>query len=232
MSLRRKHEQSIIDGFFDQFKNFAEQNGRKLFRCSLDGQDTLTGADYLFTQTTWFALVEFKYEESDIAAEKTKPLRLELCQALDNVANRLRQHNSCHFIAWSSNSPRTVLLNIYRNEVCHQQLWGADSQLQLPQPDTAKRILADDFMVDFFQQKNNAGASFDEFNYYLKWLLQISGGNGNEDGDGELELLLCDSVDNRCVFHEFSSVRALKNWFDTHYQALTLNQKPRGPSLR
>ncbi len=97
MALRRSHEQSVIDGFFDRFREAATNRGLQLFRCSLDGQDTLTGADYLFTQSTWFALVEFKYEESEIADERTKPRRLALCKALD--VNRDRLASTCRAIS-------------------------------------------------------------------------------------------------------------------------------------
>jgi hypothetical protein len=215
LALKRGHEQSVIDGFFDRFREAATDRGLELFRCSLDGQDTLTGADYLFTQSTWFALVEFKYEESKIADERTKPLRLALCKALGADRHRLIQHVSCHFIGWSLRNPRTVMLNVYRHEVCHRTLWGSNSGLQLSTPRMETRIEADRFMEDFFRQDNSAGSSFEAFDDYLKWLLGTSGSNGATDAT-DIELLLYNPGDSRCVFHEFSSLIALKRWFDNN----------------
>lgn len=230
MTLKRSHEQSVIDGFFDRFREAAINRGLRFFRCSLDGQDMLTGADYLFTQSTWFALVEFKYEEPEIADERSKQRRFALCKALDIDQVRRSQHESCHFIGWSSRSPRTVLLNIYRHEVCHQALWRNESELSLPRPKTETRIEADQFISDFFRQDDSAGSSFENFDSYLKWLLGTGGNNGPTD----IELLLYNQGDSRCVFHEFSSLAALKSWFDNNPPQTTNSPRlaPRsGPSL-
>ena len=212
MALRRRHEQSVIDAFFDRFKEAAVKNESRFFRCSLDGQDTLAGADYLITESTWFAMVEFKYEEPQIADENTKPRRRALCKALDTDGSRLSQHVSCHFIGWSTPSPRTVLLNIYRHEVCHQALWPSQSGLLLAKPETKTRIEADKFMLNFFNLDDSAGSSFENFDNYLTWLLGMDGGNGSTG----IELLLYNPGDSQCVFHDFSSLAALKSWLDNN----------------
>ena len=212
LALRLRHEQSVIDAFFDRFKEAASNNGSQLFRCSLDGQDISTGADYLITESTWFAMVEFKYQERQIADENTKPRRLALCKALDTEVFRLSQHVSCHFIGWSTPNPRTVLLNIYRNEVCHQALWPSQSGLLLAKPETKTRIEADKFMVNFFKLDDSAGSSFEDFDNYLTWLLGMGGGNGSTD----IELLLYNPGDSQCLIHDFSSLAALKTWLDNN----------------
>ncbi len=80
-------------------------------------------------------------------------------------------------------------------------------------------------MVDFFGQDDSAGSSFENFDNYLKWLL----GTGESNGSTDIELLLYNPGDNRCVFHEFSSLTALKSWFDNNPPQPTSSPRS-GPS--
>lgn len=78
--MQKKHEQSIIDGFFNTFFKIAKNNNKHLIRCSMDGQDSILGGDYIFTNNTKFVLTEFKFERSNLSSENKKPKRLNLCQ--------------------------------------------------------------------------------------------------------------------------------------------------------
>ncbi|MBN8411127.1 hypothetical protein [Halomonas litopenaei] len=79
----RSHEQSIIDSFFDYFKMVVEDRGENLTRFSTDGQDSILGGDYIFTNSTKFVLTEFKYKEKGIKLEGKKERMLTLCIELD-----------------------------------------------------------------------------------------------------------------------------------------------------
>jgi hypothetical protein len=123
--MRKKHEQSVIDSFANYFLSKGRLLGKQVNRLSVDGQDSLLGADYIFTATTNFALVEFKYEENDLKSEGTKALRLKLCRMLDQNDLRLEQSLQCHFVAWSNKQQeiRQVFFNKYRTEICNKEIF-------------------------------------------------------------------------------------------------------------
>jgi hypothetical protein len=70
--MRKKHEQSVIDSFSNFFLTKGQSRGKTTNRLSLDGQDSILGADYIFTENSNFALVEFKYEDRDLKSEGDK----------------------------------------------------------------------------------------------------------------------------------------------------------------
>lgn len=97
--MKRRHEQAVIDTFSRFMERKALDLGRLVTRCALDGQDSIFGADYIFTNHTNFLMVEFKYEKSDIKHEGHKRRRLMLCQTLD-VEDDWRDFSlQCHYVA-------------------------------------------------------------------------------------------------------------------------------------
>ncbi|WP_157958992.1 hypothetical protein [Salinicola endophyticus] len=206
--LRKNHEQSIIDGFFDHFKNIADQHGENLTRCSSDGQDKLLGGDYIFTNHTRFVLAEFKYEEKDIKSEKKKTGRLNLCKNLDRHERRLQQSISCHFIGWSTRQhDRSVEFNKYYHEVCNTFIFPQTKALRQKAPNYNERRKADMLIKDFLD--GNIGATYKAFELYIEWLLKLEGG-----GTNSVELLTRDPTSKSMRMIDFNSVKELKIWLD------------------
>ncbi|MGC5425841.1 hypothetical protein L7P61_06225 [Aeromonas veronii bv. sobria] len=218
----KKHEQSIIDGFFDHFKKIAEENGERLTRCSSDGQDSLLGGDYIFTNNTMFVLAEFKYEEEDIKSEKKKDRRLNLCMSLDEDLRRLQQSLQCHYIGWSTNSNgRTVEFNKYYYEVCNTTVFGRSTLLQQATPNYRGRKKADRLINDFLN--GSIGASYKVFEVYIDWLLSLE-----EGGSDSVELISRDPNSKKMKMIDFKSVYDLKVWLD--YNKPKPTKKPTPPS--
>lgn len=206
--MKKKHETSTINGFFDRFKSIAGKHGRELTRCSTDGQDSILGADYVFTNNTKFVLTEFKYEENDLHSEKIKSRRLRLCKLLDKDAVRLRQSLKCHYIAWSvKKHTRTIQFNKYYHEICNAAVFGNNSNLLNDTPDYKERISADSLIEDFLSDQ--IGANYKLFEVYTNWLLDIEG----KSGDG-IELMLNNPDSDQLELLDFNSVRELKIWLD------------------
>ncbi len=133
--MQKRHEQSVIDGFFNTFYKIAEKNNKQLIRCSMDGQDSILGGDYIFTNNTKFVLTEFKYERSNLSSENKKPKRLNLCQKLDNENLYKNLSLKGHFIAWSEmKHVRKVFFNPYYSQICNRSIFGENSNLKLTNP--------------------------------------------------------------------------------------------------
>ena len=212
--MKRKHEQSIIDNFFDYLKRVYEDKN-EFYSSSLDGQDTLLNADYIFTNSTKFVLSEFKYQEQDIKSEHNKQRSTLLCLKLlaDNL-NKQR-HNKCHFIAWSDMTydDCQILLNQYNNEVCISNI--------------KDRICIEDFSEDFYE--NKIGLEFDEFNEYIKWLLD----SPNLPNDGtNIELIINDSEKKQFKMETFNTLEKLKNWLDSNKKQKKDKERKSSPRRR
>lgn len=204
--MRKKHEQSVIDSFAEHFLSKGKLLGKQVNKLSVDGQDSLLGADYIFTATTNFALVEFKYEENDLKSERTKELRFKLCKMLDQNGPRLEQSLQCHFVAWSNKEQeiRKVIFNKYRSEICNKEIFP-QSILKRTTPDKSTRVSANKLINDFFDGK--IGTSFDNFNNYIKWLLKLCDKEGTN-----IEVMLDNPDSNELEILEFSSLELLNTW--------------------
>ncbi|MCZ0746694.1 hypothetical protein [Vibrio parahaemolyticus] len=215
--MRRKHEQSIIDAFSNYFLKKGQSRGKTTNRLSLDGQDSILGADYIFTENSNFALVEFKYEDYDLKAEGDKELRSTLCTMLDSEVVRRNQSLQCHYIAWSRKQQerRGVLFNKYYPEICNKAIFPRMS-LRNTTPDISSRVSAANLVDQFLD--GSAGASFEVFNRYVNWLLSI----GGKQGTG-VEVMLDNPDSNELDILEFSSLELLNNW-------LIQNRPQRAPS--
>ena len=203
--MKKKHEQSIIDAFSNYFLSQGREYGRQTYRLSVDGQDSLLGADYIFTSNSKFALIEFKYESKDILAEGKKELREKMCLLLDQSPLRLRQSLKCHYIAWSELvETRKVHFNMYHPEVCNLKIFP-DSKISAPQPNTDYRLYAEELVDQFL---NGAiGNEYETFSSYTKWLLNIAGSEG-----GSIEVMLDNPDSNQLDILDFKSLDLLNDW--------------------
>lgn len=224
----KKHEQSVIDAFLNYLKKQSENIGKDFISASLDGQDNLFGADYIFTNSIKFVLSEFKYEENNIVAENQKPKRLYMCEKLECDTVNKNRHDLCHYIAWSKSTEdkkRTIVFNKYFDEVCNLKIWN-NSNLTESMPKTNSRIPVNKFVDNFLHQK--IGLEFHEFNLYIDWLLKST------TGTGTMELLIGDYELNQFRMIEFDSLQELKNWMDERSPKQEQKRKPKdnGPSRR
>ena len=207
--MQRKHEQSVADGFSKHFSEIAIKRGRTLNRCSLDGQDAILGADYIFTTTTKFALIEFKYEERDIKSESRKPLREKLCVSLDREEKRRSQSLQCHYISWSKKrQARTVFFNNYYPEVCNNQVF---TFLKVPlnnsQNKKSSRINANEIIESFLN--GEIGSNYYTFKHYTNWLMSLGG-----HGESTVEVILDNPTSDQLELLDFASLDLMKSWLD------------------
>lgn len=145
-----QNEQAVIDSFNDFFKKRAKDRNLNLRSFPLGGQDIIAGADYLFSDETKFALVEFKYSTSEICHEKRKSKRLTLCRLLEKNKQMKKYHDACHFIIFKHG--KQVSCNIYRYEVCNRHLWGDDCGLSTQLPNEDSRVFAQKFTEEFLRE--------------------------------------------------------------------------------
>lgn len=107
-----KHEQSTADSFNSFMRLKAHHFNCSFHAFSVDGQDRDAGGDYVLTNSTQFAIIEFKHTYSDLLNEKKKKRRLMLCQQLKIREDMRLFHDRCHFISWTEDLK--VKMNIYR----------------------------------------------------------------------------------------------------------------------
>lgn len=210
--MKRKKEQSVIDGFFNFLRRRVEKKERQFVKCSMDGMDTVLGADYIFSDNTTFLLTEFKFDKSDLIKEAEKPRRLNLCRKLDIDILKLQQSLRCHYIAWSEVIPenrRRIYFNPYQPEICNRTIFGTDSGLKNMLANHKNKKPASEIIDCFIAHE--IGASFDLFDSYVTWLISLEG----EDGSA-VEILIDDPESDECDLQGFDSLKELKLWLDKH----------------
>jgi hypothetical protein len=223
--MNRKHEQSVADAFSNHFSKIAMEQGKTLNRCSLDGQDAILGADYIFTNTTKFALIEFKFEEQDIKAESKKPLRAKLCTFLDSEISRRSQSLQCHYIAWSKKrQKRTMHFNNYYPEVCNNQIFNpVKTPLTNQERGISSRVNANEVIKSFLS--GEIGSNYYAFKQYTNWLMALGGHEGST-----VEVMLDNPDSEQLEILDFTSLDLMKSWLD-HNQPTRKNiYKPKPPS--
>lgn len=221
--MKKSHEQSIIDAFSNYFRRRGESIGKKTYRLSVDGQDALVGADYIFTGTTNFTIVEFKYEEKDILAEGKKTLRERMCQYLNRDTARRNESLLCHYIAWShlDKNSRTVSFNQYYPEVCNARIFpGGGLSVQAPQQDI--RVNAADLVTQFLE--NKIGADYPTFRSYVDWLLSISDSRTNN-----IEVMMDNPEADELAILEFATLDLLNEWLIQNRPTLKKSFSPPRP---
>lgn len=226
----KKHEQSMIDGFSNFIERKAKAAGRQITHCSFDGQDSIVGADYVFTNHTNFLMVEFKYEESDLKREGLKPRRLHLCRILDDHDDWRELSSQCHYVAWTealkpvSQRKRFVNFNGYYDEICNRSVFGEHSDLKRDVPFGDFKVkagrLADDFL------SGELGIDFPRFERYTDWLTSLEG-----SGSSGIELMVDDHTEDELILLDFPSVGSLKSWLDTTTFQPPTPRKSSGPRM-
>ena len=223
--MRRSKEQSLIDGFFNHLRKYVESEHRQFVKCSMDGFDTVLGADYIFSDNVRFLMTEFKYDEKDLKKESTKPRRLTLCKKLDEDVLKAQQSLRCHYIAWSKALPenkRRLYFNQYKPQICNQDIWGSQSELKNKEPKENLKRTSKDIIMSFVN--NYLGVSFEEFDHYISWLLSLNG-----DDDSGVEILIDDPDSDELDFQGFDSLQQLKDWLDLHAPKLEISYAPEDP---
>ncbi|WP_437645394.1 hypothetical protein [Sorangium sp. So ce362] len=119
-----KHEQAVADALNRFLSRKAAKFGRNIHSLALDGQDRDAG-DYLLTDESEFAIIEFKHTDVDISLKKKKknkkPRRLRPCESLEANAKMTASHDRCHFIAWTQLLKQYMQPNVYRHDVCNRK---------------------------------------------------------------------------------------------------------------
>jgi hypothetical protein len=207
-----QHEQSFADIFNDFMRFKAGKYGCRFHSFSLDGQDRDTGADYVLTDSDRFAIVEFKYSQSDLVSEKHKPRRLTLCQQLLHRDDMLALHDRCHFISWTEGSARAVKTNIYRNEICTQLVFGSACGLPALNPTSATRVPAGVFAQDFFGGNGTKSLLLAEFESYVAWVLTETSASTTST----IELVAHNPTSNDLALVRLNSIAAAQKWVQAH----------------
>jgi hypothetical protein len=201
------NEQAVIDAFNSFLIEKARSLGRHCESLALGGQDRYAGADYLLTSSTRLALIEFKYQQADLASEARKSRRERLCRLLEENRVMREYHDSCHFICWSNSTTGLIDLGVYRQEVCPRLLHGANASRGSGALQPANRLRADEF-VDQFLSVESRSLGIDEFESYLSWVMSET----SKSPVSTLELLVRNRDVSSCAVIRFSSVREAYQW--------------------
>lgn len=207
-----QHEQSFADSFNEFMRSKAVEHGCRFHTFSLDGQDRDAGADYLLTDSDRFAIVEFKYSQSDLVSEKHKHRRLTLCQKLLNREDMRILHDRCHFVSWTENPSKLVKTNIYRNEICTQTVFGGSCGLPTLMATHSTRASAGAFADDFFSSRGSKALSLEEFETYIAWVLTETSASTN----ATLELIAHSRTSNELALVRLNSIAEAQSWVRTH----------------
>jgi hypothetical protein len=206
------HEQSFADEFNAYMKREAQSRGMRVHTFSLDGQDRDAGADYVITDASRFALVEFKYTESSLVSEASKPRRLKLCQKLAHEDYMRELHDKCHFIAWAQKPNMSVKINIYRKEICIKRIFG-EALAHAPLYELSKRVNAGIFAENFLGLKQSSSLSLDQFEFYVSWVLtQTSGAKVSN-----LELVTSNVESGELFLVRLRTLKDAQNWLHKHW---------------
>lgn len=206
-------EQAIADIFNEHFRDWCRQQGKRPIVASLAGQDEKMGADYLISDSSMFALIEFKFLERKLKVENVKDLRLNLCIRMEQESDIVESHDKCHFISWASNPLSDMIINIYRKEICNKQIWRNDN-LAAEKRDITCRLNAHEFIEDFLNDPPIFGLDHDKFSSYVRTLSEIS--EGGSGGGDRLFLLIRDDTRKRLGMVLLSSVLELKEWLENN----------------
>lgn len=207
-----QHEQSFADEFNAFMRSRAPKYGCRFHSFSLDGQDRDAGADYVLTDSDRFAIVEFKYSQTDLVSEKKKLRRLKLCQELVHREDMRALHDKCHFISWTEGSSGAVKTNIYRNEICTQTVFGSTCGLSSEIALSATRASAGAFAQDFFGANGSKSLSLAEFKLYIAWVLTQTSASRSST----LELIAYNPTSNDLALVRLNSIEEAQAWVQAH----------------
>ena len=166
----------------------------------------------MLTDSDRFAIVEFKYSQSDLISEKYKHRRLTLCQKLLHHDDMRALHDKCHFISWAEGRSRAVKTNIYRNEICTQLVFGGACGLPALNPTSATRAPAGVFAQDFFGRNGTKSLSVTEFELYIAWVLTET----SAATTSTIELVAHNPTSNDLALVRLDSIAEAQEWVHAH----------------
>jgi len=209
------HEQSLADIFRDFMRVQSIDEGYRFHTFSLDGQDRDAGADYLFTDSDRFSIIEFKYNTNKLISEKKKTRRLTLCKKLPARPDMMAYHDKCHFITYYNINLETIQTNIYRKEVCNKAIFGKGSGLTEDVSDFSGSLNAADFASNFFSAQGSHSLSLKEFETYLAWLLTETSGSSKST----LELIAFKPNSKQLSIKRLNSISEAQEWVKDHIES-------------
>lgn len=219
-----KHEQSYADIFNAALAREVEDG--KFHSFSVDGQDRDAGCDYVISDSDRFAIIEFKWTEKDLPSEARKGRRLELCVALQGNEEMRRFHDKCHFISWSNSGNGKSQTNIYRKEICTQEIFGTACGLNAIAASSTSRVGTAKFADDFFV-KETRSLTLSEFEIYLAWVMKETSGSK----ESTIELLAYKQESGDVFTFKMKSLAEAQAWMKAYKVApSSKHSRKLGPS--
>jgi hypothetical protein len=205
-------EQGFADNFNEYMRRAAVQYTWDYHRFSVGSQDRDVGGDYVISDSDRFALIEFKHTEDDCVSENRKPRRLKLCHLVAERRDMRNLHDQCHFIAWTDSATEDGRLNIYRNEVCNESVFGTGCGLNAEQADESTRIWGADFAEEFLRKDSVRSVSREDFEAYVEWVMRDTSGASKST----LTLLALDPHLRRMKSVRLQSLAEVYQWMQDH----------------
>jgi len=216
------HEQSIANEFNSYMRDRAMMLGYNIHSFSLDGQDRDVGADYVLSDASRFALVEFKYQFANLISEKHKSRRLALCQGLASRQDMREYHDSCHFVAWAELPAMTMQMNVYRKEICNRRVFSDPSGLPDEVAQIVGRVRPRAFVEQFFDHEYDRSLSLEEFNEYLGWVMTETSGATQST----VELIARDPNADDLVLVRLPSITSAHDWLQQNWPSQSSGPGP------
>lgn len=207
--MNKKHEQSYADIF--NLKLQKKLGPDKFHAFSVDGQDRDAACDYVITASDRFAIIEFKWQETDLPSEADKERRLGLCEELETNAEMTLLHDKCHFISWSDSDSGKSQTNIYRKEICTQGIFGTNCSLSSIEAATESRVGIGKFARKFFE-KGTWSLTLPDFETYLAWVMTET----SKSNSSTVELLAYRETSNDVFTFRLKSLSEVKAWVKTY----------------
>lgn len=193
-------EQSIADSFNASMKNMLAIHNLAYHFFSLGGQDKIAGADYLISNASGFALIEFKAREGTLITERVKQRRETLCLLLQKNKKMRDIHDQCHFVVWP-NASNEIMCAPYRAEICNKTVFPKCTKLTRENPLLSRRVRASTYCSEFINPPPPRHAQKADFELYFEWLLKKTSGSDKSTvqligmGDRDFSIFRFESVD-------------------------------------
>ncbi|WP_448192421.1 hypothetical protein [Azospirillum sp. sgz301742] len=217
----RGRESSVIGIFIEALGLEAMKYGYDYrspdyIQSALDGQDEWTGADHLVHVNNSFGIIEFKSSEKSIADENRKNSRKVLCEELIPRVRMRILHDKCHFICWANSGSGNMEWDVYRFRTCNKKVFTSSTILpDGPYGDGPYPF--SEFVREFFESSSSMALPIDDFEDYLKFVMQDTSGTEKSD----LALYIRDPDKRELAMKPFESVRKAYDWLRDRKLQLT-----------
>lgn len=165
----QRNESGGIEILKDLLREKAVEAGRTFKTYPVGPQDKLVLADDIFATAHYFAIVESKWSENELASEadgKTDRVA-RLCKGLANDPRMAQLHAKCHKIAWRDSVSGETMLQPYREAICRESHVATCAAVARVAP-----LGADLFADEFFGLPPDHCLEAADFMAYVTWLLQ------------------------------------------------------------